>query len=161
MHMCRLPSFLCTKRMGALYGLMLVWIQPQSRYMSSFLYTSAYSVGDKQYWLGLGDWASGFNKVMSCVTRSQGRKMVSSNTSQNLSNKAKIYGILAPGGSGVWSPSYSPLSTSLAPIARRVPDGCKNMNHAALCDFQMVFIKNLIKHSSTWISHNNKVSSTT
>ena len=28
MHMHRLPSFLCAKRMGALYGLMLGWIQP-------------------------------------------------------------------------------------------------------------------------------------
>ena len=60
--------------------------------------------------------------------------MGSLNTSENLSNKAEIYGSLAPGAKGVQGPSYSPSSTSLAPIARRLPDGCNNVNHAALCD---------------------------
>ena len=34
-HMCKLPSFLHTKKMGGLYGLVLGWIQPPSRYVSS------------------------------------------------------------------------------------------------------------------------------
>ena len=34
--------------------------------MSSCLYTSAYSAGDKQYCLGLGGWASGSSKVILC-----------------------------------------------------------------------------------------------
>ena len=62
--------------MGAPYGLMLRWIQPRSRYVSSCLHTSAYSVGDKWYCLGLGGWASGSSKVMSCVTLSEGGKTV-------------------------------------------------------------------------------------
>ena len=70
MHMCRLPSFLCIKRMGAPYGLMLGWIQLRSRYVSSCLYTSAYSAGDKQYCFDLGGWASGSSKVMLCVMQS-------------------------------------------------------------------------------------------
>ena len=74
MHMHRLPSFLHAKRMGAPYGLMLGWIQPRSRYVSSCLCTSAYSAGDKRYCLGLGGWASGSSKVMSCVARSKGGK---------------------------------------------------------------------------------------
>ena len=133
-HMHRLPSFLHAKRMGAPYGLMLRWIQPCSRYMSSCLCTSAYSVGDKWYCLGLGGWASGSSKVMSCVMWSKGGKTGSMNTSENSSNKAEIYGSLAPGARGVWIPSYSPSSMSLAPIARRLPDGCNNVNQAALWD---------------------------
>ena len=74
MHMCRLPFFLHAKRMGAPYGLVLRWIQPCSRYVSSYLCTSAYSVGDKRYCLGLGGWASGSSKVMLCVMRSKGGK---------------------------------------------------------------------------------------
>ena len=97
MHICRLPSFLCTKRMGAPYGLMLEWIQPCFKCVSSCLYTSAYSVGDKWYCLGLGGWASGSNKVMSCVTWSEGRKMGSTNISENSSNKGEIHKSLAPG----------------------------------------------------------------
>ena len=128
---------------------MLVWIQPCSRYMSSCLYTLAYSVGEKWYCLGLGGWASGSNKVMSCVTWSEGRKMGSSNMAENLSNKAEIYGLLAPRAKGVWGPSYSLSSMSLAPIARRLPDGHNNVNYAALWDLQMAFIKDLKEHSST------------
>ena len=150
MHMRRLPSFLHAKRMGAPYGLTLGWIQPCSRYVSSCLYiASAYSVGDKRYCLGLGGWASGSSKVMLCVTWSEGRKTGSMNISENSSNKAEIYGSLAPGARGVWGPSYSPSSMSLAPIARRLPDGCNNVNHAALWDLQTVFIKDLKEHSST------------
>ena len=67
MHICIGSIFLCAKRMGAPYGLMLRQIQPRSRYVSSCLYTSTYSAGDKRYCLGLGGWASGSNKVMSCV----------------------------------------------------------------------------------------------
>ena len=54
MHMYKLPSFLYTKRIGALHGLVLGWIQLRSRYVSSCLYTSVYSAGDKQCCLGLG-----------------------------------------------------------------------------------------------------------
>ena len=91
MHMRRLPSFLCAKRMGAPYGLVLRWIQLRSRYVSSCLHTPAYSVGDKQYCLGLGGWASGSSKVILCVMQSKGGKTGSMNTSENLSNKAEIY----------------------------------------------------------------------
>ena len=133
-HMHRVPSFLYIKKMAALYGLTLRWIQLHSRYLSSCLCTSAYSAGDKWYYLGLGGWVSGSSKVMSCVTQSKGRKMGSSNMSENVSNKADIYGSLAPGGKGVWGPFYSPSSISLASIARRLPDGCNNVNQAALCD---------------------------
>ena len=147
--MHRLPSFLCAKRMGAPYGLMLGWIQPCSRYVSNYLYTSAYSTGDKWYCLGLGGWASGSSKVMLCVTQSKGGKTGSANTSEDFSNKAEIYGSLAPGARGVWIPSYSPSSTPLAPIARRLPNGHNSVNQAALWDLQMVFNKELKEHSST------------
>ena len=93
MHMCRLPSFLHAKRMGAPYGLVLGWIQPCSRYLSSCLFTSAYSAGDKWYCLGLGGWASGSSRVMSCVMQSKSGNTSSTNTSKNLSNKAEIYGL--------------------------------------------------------------------
>ena len=92
MHMRRLPSFLYAKGMGALYGLVLRWIQPCSRYVSSCLHTSAYSAGDKWYCLGLGGWASGSSRVMLCVTCSEGGKTGSANTSENLSNKAESMG---------------------------------------------------------------------
>ena len=134
MHMHRLPSFLHSKRMGAPYGLALGWIQPHSRYVSSCLCTSAFSAGDKRYCLGLGGWASGSSKVMSCVTRSEGGKTGFANTSENSSNKAKIYGSLAPRARRIQIPSYSPSSTSLAPIARRLPNGDNNVNQAALWD---------------------------
>ena len=87
--------------------------------------------------------------------------MGSTNTSENLFNKAEIYGSLAPGVKGVQGPSNSPSSTSLAPIARRLLDGRNNVNHAALHDLQKVFINDLKEHSSTQVSHNNKVPSTT
>ena len=83
------------------------------------------------------------------------------NNSENLSNKAETYGSLAPGAKGVRGPSNSLSSMSLDPIARRLPDGCNNLNHAALHDLQMVFIKDLKEHSSTQHSHNNKVPSAT
>ena len=133
-HMHRLPHFLHTKKMRALYGLVLGWIQLCSRYVSSCLHTPAYFAGDKQYCLGLGGWASGSSKVMLYVTRSTGRKTGSTNMSENLSNKAEIYGSLAPGARGVWIPSYFPSSMSLAPIARRLPDGHNNVNQAAFWD---------------------------
>ena len=76
--------------------------------------------------------------VMAYVTWSEGRKTGSMNMSENSSNKAEIYGPLAPGAKGVWGPSNYPSSMSLAPIARRLPDGCKNVNHAALHDLQTV-----------------------
>ena len=155
-----LSFFLSAKRMGAPYGLMLRWIQPCSRYVSSCLHTSAYSVGDKWYCLGWGGWASGSNKVMSCVTQSKGRKTGCINMSENSSNKAKIYGSLAPGTRGVWGPFYSLSSILLAPIARRLPDVCNNVNQAALWDLWMVFIKEQKEHSSILVSH-NKVLSTT
>ena len=101
MHMCRLPSFLRAKRMGALYGLASGWIQPRSRYVSSCLCTSAYSAADKWYCLGLGGWASGSSKVILCVTWSEGRKMGSMDISENLSNEAEIYRSLAPEARGV------------------------------------------------------------
>ena len=159
--MHRLPSFICAKRMGAPYGLVLRWIQPHSRYVSSCLCTSDYSAGDKQYCLGLGGWASGSNKVMLCVTQSEGGKTGSPNTSENSSNKGKINGLLAPGARGVWIASYSPSSTSLDPIARRLPDDYNNVNQAALWDLRMVFNKERKEHSSTKVSHYNKVPSTT
>ena len=65
MHMHRVPSFLHANKMGATYVLTVIWIQPCSRYVSSYLCTSVYSVGDKGYCLGLGGWASGSSKVMS------------------------------------------------------------------------------------------------
>ena len=133
--------------MGALYGLTLGWIQPCSRYVFSCLHTLAYFLGDKWYCLGLGGWASGSSKVMLCVTKSEGINSGSSNMSENSSNKAEIDGSLAPGARGVWVTSYHPSSTSLAPIAKRLPDGCNNVNHAALCDLQTVFIKDLKEHS--------------
>ena len=80
---------------------------------------------------------------------SKGRKPGSTKTSENLSNMAEIYGLLAPRARGVWVPSYSPSSMSLANIARRPTDGHNNVNHAALCDLQTVFIKDLKEHSST------------
>ena len=86
---------------------------------------------------------------MSYVTQSEGRKMGSSNTSENSSNKAEIYGPLAPRAEGFRGPFYSPSSMSPAPIARRLPDGYKNVNQAALCDLQMVFIKERKEYSST------------
>ena len=132
--MHKLPSFLCTKRMGAPYRLTLGWIQLHSRYVSSYLYTSLYSVGDKWYCLGLDGWASGSSKVMLCVTQSEDGKTGSANMSENSSNKAEIYRSLAPGARGVWIPSYSPSSKSLAPIARRLPNGHNNVNQAALWD---------------------------
>ena len=161
MHICRLPSFLCAKRMGALYGLTLGWIQPCSKYVPSCLYTSAYFAGDNWYCLGIGGWASGSRKVMLCVTQSEGRKMGSANTSENLSNKAEIYGSLASGAKGVLGPSNSQSSTSLTPIARRLLDSRNNVNHATLHDLQMVFTNDLKEHSSTQISHNDKVPNTT
>ena len=91
MHMCRLPSlFFCTKRMGAPYGLVLRQIELCSRYASICLHTSAYSVGVKQYCLGLCGWASGSSKVISSVILSERRKMGSAKTSENSFNKAKI-----------------------------------------------------------------------
>ena len=86
---------------------------------------------------------------MSCVMRSEGRKTGSVKTSENLSNKAEIYGSLAPGARGVWILSYSPSSMSLAPIARRLPDGYNNVNQVALWDLQMVFNRKHKEHSST------------
>ena len=147
--MHRLPSFLCAKRMGALYGLTLEQIQPFSRYVSSCLCTPAYSAGDKWYCLGLGGWPSGSTKVVLSVMQSEGRKTGSMNTSENSSNKAEIYRSLAPGARGVQIPSYSPSSMSLAPIARRLPDGCDNVNQAALWDLQTIFNKECKEHSST------------
>ena len=128
---------------------MLKQIQPRSRYVSSCLCASAYSVGDKRYYLGLGGWASGSSKVMLSVIWSEGGKTGSTNTSENSSNKAEIYGSLPPGAREVWIPSYSPSSMSLAPIARRLPDGCHNVNQAALWDLQTVFNKECKEHSST------------
>ena len=127
MYMRRLPSFLYAKRMGAQYGLALGWIQPHSRYVFSCLCTSAYFAGDKQYCLGLGGWASRSSKVISYVMQPEGGKTGSANTSENSSNKAEIYRLLAPRAKGVWISSYSPSSISLAPIARRLPDGHNNV----------------------------------
>ena len=110
--MRRVPFFLCAKRMGAPYGLILRWIQPHSRYVSSCLRTSAYSAGDKWYCLGLGGWVSGSSRVISCVMQSEYGKMGSSNKSENSSNKAEIYGLLEPGPKGVQDPPYSPSSMS-------------------------------------------------
>ena len=126
--MRKLPFFLRAKRIGAPYGLALRRIQLRSRYVSSYLCTSAYSAGDKQYCLGLGGWASGSSKVMSCVMWCKGGKTGSANMPGNLSNKAEIYGSLAPGARGIRIPSYSPSSMSLAPIARRLPDDHNNVN---------------------------------
>ena len=149
MHMRRLPSFLCSKRMGAPYGLALGRIQPCSWYVSSCLCTSAYSVGDKRYCLGLGGWASGSSKVMLCMMQSKGRKTGSMNMSENSSNKTEIYGSLAPGARGVRIPPYPPSSMSLDPIARRLPDGHNNVNQAELWDLQTAFKKECKDHSST------------
>ena len=129
--------------------------------MSSCLHTSAYSVGDKRYCLGLGSWASGFSKVMLNVIRSEGGKTGSVNISENSPNKAEIYSSLAPGAKGVWGRSNSSCSTSLALIARRLLDGCNNVNHAALHDLRTVFINHLKEHNSTQVSHNDEVPSTT
>ena len=55
-------------------------------------------MGDKLYCLGLGGWASGSNKVIACVMH--GLKLErwgSTIMSENSSNKAEIYGLLAPG----------------------------------------------------------------
>ena len=147
--------------MGAPYGHAFGQIQLCFRYVSSCLYTFAYSVGDKQYYLSLGGWVSGSSLVISCVMWSKDRNIGSKNTSENLSNKAKIYGSLSPRARGVWGPSYSLSSTSLSPIAKRLPDSHNSVNQAALCDLQMVFIKECKEHSSTQVSHNNKVPSTT
>ena len=147
--MHRVPSFLFAKRLGAPYGLMSRWIQLHSRYVSSFLHTSAYSAGDKQYCYGLDVWISGSSKVILYVMRYKGKKTGSWNTSENLSSKAEIYGSLELGARGVWGPSCSPSSMTLAPIARRLLDGHNNMKHAELCDLPMVFIKDLKEHSST------------
>ena len=84
-----------------------------------------------------------------CVIQSEGGKTGSANTSENSSNKAEIYGSLAPRARVVWIPSYPPSSTSLAPIARRLPDGCNNVNQAALWDLQTVFNKECKEHNST------------
>ena len=84
--------------------------------------------------MGLGGWTSGSSKVILCVMLSEGGKMASSNMSENLSNNADIDRSLAPGAKGVWDPSYSPSSITLAPITRRLPDGCNNVNYAALYD---------------------------
>ena len=92
------------QKMEAPYGLMLGWIQLCSRYVSRYLHTSAYSVGDKQYFLGLGGWVSGSTKVMSCVMWSEGRKTGSSNISENLSNKPEIDESLALGARAVRVP---------------------------------------------------------
>ena len=120
------------KSMGAPCKLALGWIQPRSRYMSSCLRTSAYSVGDKRYCLDLSGWVSGSSKVMLCVARFESGKTGFANMSENSSNKAEIYKSLAFRAKGVWGPSNFPSSMSLAPIPRRLPDGCNNMNHAAL-----------------------------
>ena len=98
---------------------------------------------------------------MSCVMQSKGEKTGSVNMSENSSNKAEIYGSLIPGARGVRIPSYSPSSISLAPIARRLPDGHNNVNQAALWDLQTVFNKERKEHSSTKVSHNDEVPSTT
>ena len=103
--MRKLPSFLRAKRMGAPYGLALGRIQPRSRYVSSYLRTSAYSAGDKWYCLGLGGWASGSSKVILYVTWSKGGEMGSLNMSKKSSNKIEINGSLAPGARGVQGPS--------------------------------------------------------
>ena len=79
---------------------------------------------------GLGGWASVSSKVILCVTWSEGGKMGSTNISENSSNKAEIYRSLAPGAKGVRYPSNSPSTTSLAPIARRLPNVHNNVNHA-------------------------------
>ena len=148
--------------MGAPYGLELGQIQPYSRYVSSCLYTSAYSAGYKQYYLGLGGWASGSSKVMLCVTWFKCRKTGFMQIRLiNSFNKAEIYGSLAPGARGVQIPFYSPSSISLASIARILPYGYNNVNQAALWDLWMVFNKEHKEYSSTWVSHNDEVPSTT
>ena len=86
---------------------------------------------------------------MLCVTQSEGGKTGSLNMSENLSNKAEIYRSLALGSKGGRGPFYSLSSMPLAPIAKRLLDSYNNVNQAALCDLQMVFIKELKKHSST------------
>ena len=140
--------FLRGKRKGAPYRLILGWIQPYSRYVSSRLCTSDYSTGDELYCLVLVGWASGSSKVMSCVTWSQGKNMGSLNISENSSNKAEIYRSLAPGAKGVWGPFYSLSRTLLATIARRLPDGHNNVNQAALCYLQTVYFKHLKEHDN-------------
>ena len=78
--------------MGAPYGLALRWIQPCSRYVSSYLRTSAYSAGDKWYCLGLGGWASGSSKVMLCVMQSKGRKLAPQTRPKTRPTKQKSTG---------------------------------------------------------------------
>ena len=141
--------FYVQKKIGAPYGLTLRWIRLHCRYVSSCLHTSAYFSGDKQYYLGLGGWASRTSKVMSCVTQSKGRKTGSVNTSENSSNKAEIHRSLAPRTRGVQGPPCCPSSRSLAPITRRLPNGCNNVNQAAHWDLHMVFIEECKDHSST------------
>ena len=98
---------------------------------------------------GFGGWASRSSKVMLCVIWYKGRKTGSMNTYENFFNKAEIHSSLTPGAKGFLGPSYSPSSISLAPIARRPLDDHSNVNHAALCVLQTVFIKDLKEHSST------------
>ena len=86
---------------------------------------------------------------MPYVTWSEDRKMGSSNTSENSSKKAEIYRLLSSGAKGIQDPLYSPSSTLLDPIAKKLPDGCNNVNHATLYDLLMVLIKDLKEHSST------------
>ena len=103
----------------------------------------------------LGGWASRSSKVILCVTWSKGRKMGSSNTSENSSKKAEIHGSLAPGAKGVQGPFYSPSNTSLTPIAGRLLDGLNNVNHAALynCErFSSRTSKNTAQHESHTIT---------
>ena len=100
--------------------------------------------------MGLGSWASGSSKVMLCVMRfKDGKTGFLEYISENLSSKAEIYGLLELGARGVWGPSCSPSSMTLAPIARRLLDGHNNKKHAELCDLLTVFIKDLKEHSST------------
>ena len=80
---------------------------------------------------------------------------------RNSSNKAEIYRSLAPRAEGVQGPFYSLSSMSLAPIAKRWPDDCNNVNHEAIRDLQMIYINDLKDHSSTWVLHKDKIPSTT
>ena len=75
------------------------------------VYVPQLILGDKWYCLGLGGWASGSSKVMLCDAVQRWKDRLHANTSENSSNKAEIYGSLAPGARGVWIPSYSPSST--------------------------------------------------
>ena len=89
MHICRLPSFLCTKRMEAPYVLALRWNQQRSRYVSSCLCTSAYSAGDKWYCLGLGGWPSVSSKVISYVMWFEGGRQAPRTHPQTSPTKQK------------------------------------------------------------------------